>query len=144
MLTVRNAGPSVAKNLRVTFDRPLAELASDGNHLRYIIKMFTDTISVLGPGQALSNPWWSSYRNKNLPETCQVTVDYQDGHRRDYSDVFTVDPAPLRGRLILVESDSIKGCLRRVAREAEHQSEALNSIASAIARRPGMGDGGDL
>jgi hypothetical protein len=136
-LTVRNAGPSVARNLTVSFDQPLAELAADGNHLRYIVKMFGEPISVLGPGQALSNPWRSSHRQEGMPDSCNVTVAYVDSHDRPYTDEFKIDAAPLRGRLILVESDSIKGCIRRVAKEAEHQTAALRSIASSVARRPG-------
>ena len=81
LFTVRNDGPSPAKNVRVEFDFDLPSgLIQEAIHDRY----FERTIPVMNPRQSFSNVWFTYSEAKkgsayDLPSLFTVTVSH--GHK---------------------------------------------------------------
>src|SRR5664279_3930405 len=54
MLLVRNAGPSLARSVSITFDPPLAtEVTPTSRYAAYASRMFAAPIATLAPGQSI-------------------------------------------------------------------------------------------
>ncbi len=57
-LVVKNYGQTPAKKLEVAFDPPLKVEESDGTHGYLVPRRYATPISLLAPGQELSNVWF--------------------------------------------------------------------------------------
>lgn len=92
---VRNAGQSVARNVRVAFDPPLKQEGPGAFSLRTALaKRYALTIPVLAPGQELSNVIAiddEDERQSDLPHKFSVKVEYDRGRKSRYDEEFEFD-----------------------------------------------------
>lgn len=128
-LVVRNAGPTAARNLRVSFEPEFDPDAPRPQLGQYVTRRYAQPISVLGPGQTLSSVLWVDPQDESksdLGETLTVRVRY-DSPRwriRDYDDVFVLNRVVYTAQVFSVQSDSELGSLRSIAKH-------LKAIANA-------------
>jgi hypothetical protein len=131
MLLVRNAGPSLARSVSITFDPPLAtEVTPTSRYAAYASRMFAAPIATLAPGQSITNPWFAAH-DKGVPELCTVTARYTDAHERPYVDKYIVDMSPYQASLFIAAEDSVRGRLTTLAQQAKKQTAALEEIAAS-------------
>lgn len=147
-LIVRNAGQSVARNVRVSFDPPIGEEPEDGKRYMstFLKRRYGGSIPALAPGQELSNIWWSGHAvagreglvsEEPTPDEVTVTIAYEDVHGRPYRDQFplTVDTVLLT--TYGVSSSSIKGTMRTMAEQSKKQAAASESMARTLSAAAG-------
>ncbi|QZQ54444.1 hypothetical protein KZI27_14150 [Curtobacterium sp. TC1] len=136
---VRNVGPTVARDLTVSFDpaitlpeaRRLESLATTT-----LIRRYSRPIPNLAPGQEMSNTYWIGVdggSNKRVngeptPERVTVTVRYRGLGRRWLRDSFMLDLDIVTLTTWAVASDSIRGRINEIA-------ASLKDIASAAKRK---------
>lgn len=136
-LAVKNYGPSVARNVRVTFDPQLPDLQGAdavGKVTPALVDRYRGTIPMMAPGMKLSNVYFvgqpgadSRYFNSEpLPDKFTVTISYEGPGGRQYADEFHLDV-----RLLLKETSAnpsntdARGMDRR-------RIEALETIARGV------------
>lgn len=128
IVIVRNAGPTVARNVRLTFNPELPNSEADRDrYAKYLRTMFGDVIPTVAPGQVFSNPWHTRDRD-GVPGECTVTVRYEDTRGRKYEDSYLISIQPFLGALIVEASGSIRGLLKKLSEEARTQNRTLGQM----------------
>lgn len=132
-LVVRNTGPTIARDVRVTFDPPLVlpdEEPEEHYATLWIIKRYEHAIPMLAPGQELSNTWWFGAAREGeivnvepTPDRVLVRISYRGRGRRRKSDEFPLDMNAHTRGTSTTSSSSFKGRLRSI-------DSALNKIAN--------------
>lgn len=135
-LVVRNYGPTVARNLRVTFDPEIPEPEPAKAHeslTPFLRRRYADSIPFLTPGQELTNIWFSGAPDPQLgwrnveptPNPCMATLTYEghDGNR--YTEQFRLDVGVIRNETTATSSASPEG-------QAKKAVEHLGSIARSL------------
>lgn len=90
-LVVRNVGASTARNIRVAFDPPLPDTGRQASFAPFVTRRYSQPITVLGPGQELSNAVHIDEVNPSncdVPDDMNVSVEYDrswGGHTRTVS-----------------------------------------------------------
>ena len=128
---LRNAGASVARNVTIAIDRPLAnpvnpQLMDEGS-LRWIRR----GLPVLAPGKEhrMLLGAWGNF-SKDAARQHQVTVSYRnDTGQRAYSDAFALDFDALPGR----PSDA--KTVHSVADEIEKLNRSVSELINILSRR---------
>lgn len=118
---VFNYGPTVARDVTVTFDPPIGEPAED-DPMRHVKRRYAQPIAQLSPGQALGNVWQTfaiQGKTSSAPDNCTVTIQYTDG-RRKYLDSFVLNLDAISNESESTASNSELGCLRRIATATEN------------------------
>ena len=96
-LVISNGGASVAKNVQVDFDPPLPDLngpGAAGKMTPFLRRRYSKPITTWTPGMRFSNVYFAGVpgdngtfmNNEPLPDEFTVTIQYEDAHRRHYSD----------------------------------------------------------
>jgi len=143
-LVVRNAGPTAARGVKVTFEPPFQDSEEGGRLGRYVARRYAQPISVLGPGQELtsivvadSNPESVS----DVPELLTATVSYDAPwwRFRPYRDTFVLQRVIYTQQIISSSSESTRGRLRAIAQslksietEQRNRERALEGIEAAV------------
>ncbi len=141
-LVVRNAGPSIARDVTVTFD-PRLVVPDDGD--RYVtpslIRRYAAVIDAFAPGQEFRNVWWSG-RDKGgpdlenhepTPDEVVVTISYRGIGRHTYREAFRLHINSILMTTRSTSSTSVPGRLAGM-----HKSLATIAAASeALARLAG-------
>ena len=99
MLVIKNHGPSVARQVHVTFDPPLPEVTDPGRTVPYLKRRYENPIPVLTPGMELDNlyfigqpaPEGGRQNLEPLPEQSLVTITYDGPDGTTYSDPYPLD-----------------------------------------------------
>lgn len=133
MLVIKNHGPSVARQVRVTFDPPLPEVTDPGSTVPYLKRRYENPIPVLTPGMELDNlyfigqpaPAGGRQNLEPLPEQALVTITYDGPDGTTYSDPYPLDTWLMRNRSSSEASDAP----HRLAKDA---LSALQSIADSL------------
>ena len=134
-LVVRNAGPTVARDVSVSFEPPLELPAGEPPEtyaLLWIIKRYEKVIPMLAPGQELSNTWWFGAAREGeiqniepTPDRVLIVVRYRGRGRRWRTEQFPIDmDAHTRGTST-TSSSSFKGRLKSI-------DQAINRIADSM------------
>lgn len=143
-LVVRNHGPSVAKNVRVTFSPeipdPPAEKAAQ-SLIPYLKERYARTIMTLTPGTELRNVYYigkdgedGEFSNaEDAPDRVTITINYQsaDG-KQDYEDSYDLDVALMQGETRITSSRSLD-------RQVIEIRKSLQSIDKRLGRKEGPG-----
>ena len=118
MLVIRNYGPSIARDVRVTFEPPI-EMPENPARLvtPYLLKRYAAPIRVMTPGMELDNLYFLAeigpdrkYISKEpLPDTVTVKVAYKSDDGDPYSDEFPLDVKLLQQRTLVTPSGSPEG-----------------------------------
>ncbi|MGW5388298.1 hypothetical protein [Nocardia sp. NPDC003963] len=110
-LTVSNAGPSIARNVSVSFDPPLPEheKTSEGETsiLPWIRRRYSKPIPAWAPGYTARNSFLivGDQRDEHgravnidgISRDTEIIFEYQDDDGNCYSDRFSLDPTLLEG-----------------------------------------------
>ncbi|MFE5291400.1 hypothetical protein ACFQ8T_04410 [Isoptericola sp. NPDC056618] len=122
-LVVRNAGPSVARDIDVTFDPSLGTLPlmKSGPELREaIVVRYGRRIDSLGPGHELTNIVsvdLAAQGESDLPLDVTVTVSYRRSRRRRYEEKYRLDAVMYAQHSFSTQSDSPLGQLTAIRQE---------------------------
>lgn len=110
LLVIRNYGPTVARNVVVTFDPalpdPEAEKAAK-SLTPFLKSRYAEPIPVLAPGTELDNVWFSGTHSDDgsgwvnfepLPDKVTITITYLAPDGMQYSDEYHLDVGIIRTR----------------------------------------------
>lgn len=119
---VRNFGQTPARRLKVKFDPALAPNSEDGTHGYLIPRRYEKEISILGPGQELSNVWFYPKivgnrvegNRTNLPETTTVTIRFRGNRVRWFNETFDLDLGVVKEDSTSTSSDSFPGHMKSI------------------------------
>lgn len=141
-LVIRNAGPSVARALTVTFD-PEPVLPPDSSNLvtPYLLQRYRQPIPSLSPGQELTNIWYSG----RLPEdggnelengeptsdAVTVGVTYRGVRRRRYRDSFPLHVDLVKMTTYSTSSKSVPGRLESIDKSLRSIKDSARDVARA-------------
>jgi len=93
-LVVRNVGQSIARDVTVTFAPEIEAREDDARDLTsYLVERYADPISAIGPGQELTNVWWSGVargedtlvNSERTPEEVTVSIGYKGSSGRKFA-----------------------------------------------------------
>ena len=135
-LVVRNAGATVARKVRVTFDPALevpAERAQDPLVTPILIQRYAAEIPTLAPGQEMSNIYWSGEagpgnmlkNGETTPDRVTLTVEYSGLGWRRLRSSFVLDVQVVTLTTWAVSSNSMIGRVRAIAAALDDISKAM-------------------
>jgi hypothetical protein len=132
-LVIRNDGATVARNLRVSFDRDIITGDPDKDRgASSIQQRYSRVIGVLSPKQELRNTWWfgasvaGSDRLQNLnptPDEVVITLKYEDLGGVPYQDEFDLHVDVMLHSTHSFSSTSVRGQLKTMAQALKKMSE---------------------
>jgi hypothetical protein len=114
-LVISNRGPTMAKQVRVTFDPPIPMPADPAGLVTpFMLKRYKKPIAVMAPGMKLDNLYYTgapgpegrSVNGEPVPDQATVTITYQSGDGDEYSDEFPLDVEVLRARTYQTSSEA--------------------------------------
>ena len=129
ILVIRNYGPSIARNVRVTFDPPIPEPDNPAESGAPFLKArYATPLAVLTPGMELDNVYFSGRRQggtwvnyEPMPEQVMVRIEYEDDQGNDWADDFPLDTDIIRNRTYTTSS-----------RDPDEQRKALLKAVQGI------------
>jgi len=136
---IRNSGPTVARDLHVTFE-PKIVIPEDRKHESLatpaLIRRYSRAIPTVAPGQELSNTYWIGVNgggNKRVngeptPERVTVSVKYHGVGRRWLKESFVIDLDIITLTTWSESSDSMKNRMKSIA-------ASLQNIAKSMPKR---------
>lgn len=138
-LVVTNFGPSIARNIWVTFDPllPDPDPATVGQSVTPSLKKrYANAISVMAPGMVLENIYYSGridgqgkFKNfEPVPDQVKVTLVYEDTGGSRFRDVFRLDINLLQTTTDATSSGAPEAQVKKIAK-------ALESIDKFLRRR---------
>lgn len=143
LLAIRNYGPSVARNVQVTFDPSIPDPTPEQtaqSATPFLKRRYTEPIPVVTPGMELTNVWffgkqaqpggpWENF--EPTPETFTVSITYEGPDGTPYSDQFPLSVDLIREHTEVSHSSAPEHQLKSIA-------TSLNRIAksSAASHKP--------
>ena len=147
-LIVRNYGPSIARNVNVTFDPKIPDPADQsGKMTPYLKERYAKPITVFTPGMELDNIYYSAragsdgkfVNNEPTPDQLTVTIDYENDAGDKFTDVFPLDVRLIRNRTYTTSSTSPEAQMKVIATAAK----TLADIAKRAERERHLQDDAD-
>jgi hypothetical protein len=151
-LVVRNAGPSIARNVEVKFDLIPTVASNDRVSTKgALMTRYRDSIPTLAPGQELVNTWFAGVSGDHPVELVNsattsdevtVTIAYRgSGRRRRYVDRFPLHIDLVRMGTSRVDSSSPLGCTRSIDESLKAVRDSTKRLARAVeALQPELDD----
>lgn len=122
VLVIRNYGPSIARNVQVSFDPPIPDPLPERESrstVPFLKKRYSNPILVLTPGMELENIYYSGRQVNEVienrePTSDQVTVTltYEGTDGAVYSDEFLLDVDLIRQWTYVESSSSLDGRMK--------------------------------
>jgi len=139
ILILRNYGPSIARNVRVTFDPEIPDPQDASTSVTPFLKRrYAKTIPVLTPGMELDNIYFSGRQEggswvnaEPTPEQVTVTITYENDAGAEFTDEFPLDTNLIRNRTYSESSGSPHAQMKIIATSAK----TLADLAVAVDRR---------
>lgn len=142
-LVVRNYGPSIAKNVRVTFTPELpdpAEEQASESLIPFLKARYARPIPTLTPGTELSNVYFwgkddgnGTFENgEDVPDQVTVTVTYESTDDHPYRDTFDLDVDLMRGATRVTSSTSVESQVRDGVKALKGIKTEATGIKQAI------------
>ncbi|MFF9270668.1 COG1361 family protein [Streptomyces rochei] len=138
-LVVRNYGPSVAKNVRVSFDPEIPDPAPDAAResiVPFLKDRYSRAIPTLTPEMELRNvyyvgkPQGGRYVNSEpTPERVTVTISYEsaDG-KQEYKDSFELDVALMQNETWSTSSLSVESQVKEIRLSLKGIDKSMQGI----------------
>lgn len=131
-LIVRNAGQSVARNVKVDFDPPLpneGDESTAGVLTPFLQRRYSRTIPTFAPGMVMDNYYQDSDGSEEpVPDDFTVTIRYSDTRGRSFIDSYELTLGTLRDQTGSYPGNTDdKGMQRRLVK-------ALEAIARGVGR----------
>ncbi|WP_432110290.1 hypothetical protein [Streptomyces sp. AA1529] len=144
---VRNYGPSVAKDVEVTFTPPIPDPEpekAEESIIPFLKERYARKIATLMPGVELKNVYYTGragpdgkFHNwEDVPESFTVTISYEDTDGAKYQDSYDLDVALMQGETRITSSRSIE----KQASEIRKALQGIKSSTTEIYRRMGRDD----
>lgn len=131
-LIIRNAGQSVAQNVKVSFDPPLPALEgadANGKLTPFLQRRYSRTIPSFAPGLVLDNYYQDATDSTEpVPDEFTVTIRYTDTHGRSYTDSYELAMSTLHDQSGSYPSNTDENGIQR------RWVKALEAIARGIGR----------
>lgn len=139
---VRNAGPSIARSVEVTFT-PALVVPDDGD--RYVtpslIRRYAAVIDTFAPGQEFRNVWWSGrdkggpdlQNHEPTPDEVEVTITYRGIGRQIYRESFRLHVNSILMTTRSTSSTSVPGRLAGIHKSLDTIAAASKQIAQLAA-----------
>lgn len=141
-LVIRNAGPSVARALSVSFE-PEPVLPADSSNLvtPYLLRRYRQAIPSLSPGQELTNIWYAGRLPENggnelqnaepTSDAVTVHVAYRGVGRRRYRDEFPLHVDIVKMTTYSTSSKSVPGRLESIDKSLRSLKDSAQDVARA-------------
>lgn len=127
IFVVRNYGPSIARNVRVTFDPAIPDPSNPkASGTPFLKRRYAAPIAVMTPGMELDNVYYTGEQvgdtrvnREPTPEQVTVTITYENdtGHR--FTDEFPLDTNLIRSRTYVESSKSPEARMKVIAESAK-------------------------
>ena len=135
-LVITNYGPSIARNVRVTFDPEIPDPAPEKatkSWTPFLKRRYASPISVLTPGMELDNLYFVGRpgangqfeNNEPTPPQVTVTISYDGPDETPYRDTFDLDIGLLRQRTYAESSTSPEGQAKEALKLLKRIQQAL-------------------
>lgn len=139
VLVVRNYGPSIARNVRVTFEPEIPDPDDPSTSVTPFLKRrYANPIPVLTPGMELDNVYFSGHQeggawvnHEPTPEQVTVTVVYENDAGDEFKDELPLDTNLIRNRTYTESSASPEVQMKVLAKSVK----VLADLAAGAERR---------
>lgn len=140
-LVIRNLGPTIARNVRVTFDPPIPdphpEVAAQ-SVTPFLKRRYAEPIATFTPGMELANVWFAGrpgddgqWQNAEpTPERCVVRLRYESTDGTEYEDEFNLDVALMRAETSSTSSTAPDALMKEAASSLKAIERSLKQLAS--------------
>lgn len=127
ILVVRNYGPSIARNVRVSFDPEIPDPEDPTTSVTPFLKRrYANPIPVLTPGMELDNVYFSGQREggswvnrEPTPEQAIAQITYKNDAGDEFTDMFPLDTNLIRNRTYTESSASPEAQMKLLAKSAK-------------------------
>ena len=139
-LVIKNYGPSIAKNVRVTFDPPIPMPENtDGIAMPIMLRRFAKTIPQMMPGVEIDNLYYAAkpgpagklINGEPTPDEVTVRIEYESEDGDRYSADFPLDVELLRARTFIVSSTSPDSQRKESLAQLKQVTAALKDLAKS-------------
>lgn len=144
ILMIRNYGPSIARNVRVSFDPPLPDPEDPSTSVTPFLKnRYSKVIQVLTPGMELDNLYYVGtpgpkgrfVNSEPTPDQVNVTIRYENDGGDKYEDKFALDTNLIRDRTYVTSSTSPESQRKVMVKSLEGIHQVLKRTEQQLARR---------
>lgn len=144
-LVVRNAGPTTARNVKVTLD-PLPIDNGWGTHAWSVRERYENPIPSLAPEQVLRNSWWlTDYgvadmkerllaNQHELPSKVTVTAEYSGLGRKQQKVTYNLDVQLMQLESTAISSTSTLGRLGGIEKQLKEVTRRLGVVARILSK----------
>ncbi|MFI7123137.1 hypothetical protein [Amycolatopsis sp. NPDC049868] len=162
-LVIKNHGPSMARNVRVSFDPPIPDPEPEKARQSvtpFLKRRYAVPIPVMPPGLSLENIYYSGrsvggqfVNFEPTPDQVVVKISYTDNNGEPYEDEFPLDMMLIRSMTEATSSAAPEAKLKEIAtelkrirellnkqRQEDHQDTAESTIGEEIMRLMERGD----
>jgi hypothetical protein len=139
-LITKNYGLSIAKDVTVTFDPPIAMPENPDDLVTpFLLRRYAKPIPVMTPGMELDNLYFSSrlgpdghfYNGEPVPDLVTVKIAYKSADGDCYSDEFPLDVRLLLERTYATSSTSPEGQAKKALEHFQNIAASLKSLADS-------------
>ncbi len=125
LLVVKNYGPSIARNVTVTFDPAIPDPPHPATSMTPFLKnRYATPIAVMTPGMELDNIYFSGERDSTegwvnrepTPAKVTVTIAYENDNGHQFTDDFPLDTRLIRDRTYTSSSTSPEALMEDAAK----------------------------
>jgi hypothetical protein len=144
-LVIRNYGPSVARDVRVSFDPQIEDPGplrhAHGAVTHTLLERYSKTIPVLTPGTELDNLWFVAVPGPNetvvnsepIPPQVAVRISYKGVDGEPYDEVFPLDTAVLDKKTSLESSAAPAAMAAEAKQSLDQLVRSTNDLAASLA-----------
>lgn len=142
-LVVQNFGPSIARNVQVSFDPEIPDPADAAQSIiPYLKRQYASPIAVMTPGTQLENLYYTG-RNGTFvdaeptPEKVTVSVSYENDAGDTYGDRFPLDVQLLLNHTSVGNSSAPDQQLKKLVTAAESIKDSAGRVSRSTAEISG-------
>ena len=143
LLVIRNYGPSIARNVKVTFDPPIPDPAPERapqSVSPLVTRRYAEPIPVIAPDVELSNIWFSGIHDhangwenfEPTPDRFTVTITYDGPDGTNYVDPFPLDTDLINKHTYVSDSRDPENRLKEAVKSLAKIEKAITHIARRL------------
>lgn len=142
-LVIRNVGPSVANNLRVSFDPEIPDPENPAESgAPFLKKRYSTPIAHLAPGVELDNTWFMADRPggeniEPMPDQASVRLRYEGPDGTPYDEDYRIDVQVIRNRTYVTSSKDPTSMAKETLKVRKQIAGALQVIAKSAGSQQG-------
>lgn len=140
LLVIRNYGPSIARNVKVTFDPEFPDQGEASPVVSFLRKRYTEPVPALTPGMELDNVyyWDDDPAPEQIPAQVVVTISYDNAHdpTTPYVEAFHLDTGLLRNRTVITTTKDPSVKMAEVSKSLK----SIDATLKARRRPPALPD----